>query len=147
MLVEISNKTNQVQGTGTKSMDSKLEGLKEVVIDIKENQQAFQVQPTYGTFSTEIEFQEQENNNIKIMKEVIILEVSGSKKSHLVQGFLKSKKIDYRILTKTQLELNNNSKEKEQLKKRLIAAYQRQAKNKKLQSELALWDSISGDGL
>ena len=36
---------------------------------------------------------------------------------------------------------------KEQLKKRLISAYQRQAKNKKLQSELTLWDSISGDGL
>ncbi|CAG8483822.1 9192_t:CDS:2 [Cetraspora pellucida] len=131
MLVEISsNKTNQVQGTGTKSMDSKLEKLKEVVIDIKENQQAFQVQPTYGTFS-----------------KVIILEVNEARKSQLIQGFLKSKKIDYRILTETQSELNNNSKEKEQLKKRLIAAYQRQAKNKKLQSELALWDSISGDGL
>jgi len=38
-------------------------------------------------------------------------------------------------------------KEKAELKKKLIAAYQRQAKNKKLQSELALWDSISGDGL
>ena len=37
--------------------------------------------------------------------------------------------------------------QKEQLRKRLIAAYQRQAKNKKLQAELALWDSISGDGL
>jgi hypothetical protein len=33
------------------------------------------------------------------------------------------------------------------LKKRLIAAYQRQAKNKKLQAELTLWDRISGDGL
>jgi len=85
------------------------------------------------------------------MKEVIILEVSGSKKSQAIQDFLKSKKVDYRILTETQQELNNNSKEKkqqkEQLKKQLITAYQRQAKNKKLQAELALWDSISGDGL
>jgi len=80
------------------------------------------------------------------MKEVIILEVSGSQ-SQLVQDFLKSKKVDYRVLAETQLEQQANSKEKEQLTKRLIAAYQRQAKNKKLQSELALWDSISGDGL
>lgn len=80
------------------------------------------------------------------MKEVIILEVSGSK-SQLIQDFLKQKKVDYRILAEKQLELNDNLKEKEQLKKRLIAAYQRQAKNKKLQSELNLWDSISGDGL
>jgi len=81
------------------------------------------------------------------MKEVIILEVNDGRKSHLVQDFLKSKKIDYRILAETQSELNDNSKEKEQLKKRLITAYQRQAKNKKLQAELSLWDSISGDGL
>ncbi len=85
------------------------------------------------------------------MKEVIILEVNEPRKSHLVQDFLKQKKIDYRILAEAQPELNANSKEKErekeQLKKRLITAYQRQAKNKKLQSELALWDSISGDGL
>jgi len=80
------------------------------------------------------------------MKEVIILEVSGSK-SQLIQDFLKQKKVDYRILAEKQLELNDNLKEKEQLKKRLITAYQRQAKNKKLQSELNLWDSISGDGL
>ena len=80
------------------------------------------------------------------MKEVIILEVSGSK-SQLIQDFLKQKKVDYRILAEKHLELNDNLKEKEQLKKRLITAYQRQAKNKKLQSELALWDSISGDGL
>ena len=71
------------------------------------------------------------------MKEVIILEVSRSK-SQLIQDFLKQKKVDYRILAEKQLELNDNLKEKEQLKKRLITAYQRQAKNKKLQSELAL---------
>jgi len=76
------------------------------------------------------------------MKEVIILEIKEPRKSHLVQDFLKQKKIDYRILVENQLELDDNLKkretEKEQLKKRLITAYQRQAKNKKLQSELAL---------
>ena len=72
------------------------------------------------------------------MKEVIILEVNETRKSHLIQDFLKQKNIDYRILTETQLELNDNLKEKEQLKKRLITAYQRQAKNKKLQAELSL---------
>jgi hypothetical protein len=81
------------------------------------------------------------------MKEVIILEIREPRKSHLVQDFLKQKKIDYRILTENQPELNTNLKEKEQLRNRLITAYQRQAKNKKLQAELALWDSISGDGL
>lgn len=81
------------------------------------------------------------------MKEVIILEIKEPRKSHLVQDFLQQKKIDYRILTETQPEPKEKEQEKEQLKKRLIAAYQRQAKNKKLQAELALWDSISGDGL
>jgi membrane-anchored protein YejM (alkaline phosphatase superfamily) len=76
------------------------------------------------------------------MKEVIILEVNETRKSQLIQDFLKQKKIDYRILAETQLELSDNLKEKErekeQLKKRLITAYQRQAKNKKLQAELSL---------
>ena len=85
------------------------------------------------------------------MKEVIILEVNEARKSQLVQSFLKQKKVDYRILVENQSELNDNLKkkerEKEQLKQQLITAYQRQAKNKKLQAELSLWDSISGDGL
>jgi len=80
------------------------------------------------------------------MKEVIILEVNEAKKSQLIQDFLKQKKIDYRILAETQSELNDNSKKKER-EKQLITAYKRQAKNKKLQTELSLWDSISGDGL
>ena len=42
------------------------------------------------------------------MKEVIILEVNEAKKSHLVQDFLKQKKIDYRILVENQLELDDN---------------------------------------
>ena len=70
------------------------------------------------------------------MKEVIILEIKEPRTSQLVQGFLKQKKIDYRILAETQSELKEE--EKKQLKKKLITAYQRQAKNKNLQSELSL---------
>ena len=45
--------------------------------------------------------------------------------------------------------VNNLLKEylKKQREQKLITAYQRIAKNKNLQSELALWSSISGDGL
>ena len=43
--------------------------------------------------------------------------------------------------------VKEKKKEQAELREKLIAAYQRQAKNKKIQSELALWDSISGDGL
>ncbi|MEG7979369.1 MAG: hypothetical protein NY202_05880 [Mollicutes bacterium UO1] len=70
------------------------------------------------------------------MKEVIILEIKEPRTSQLVQVFLKQKKIDYRILAETQSELKEE--ERKQLKKRLITAYQRQAKNKNLQSELSL---------
>ena len=44
-------------------------------------------------------------------------------------------------------EQGSTAKQKEQLKERLITAYKREAKNKDLQEELAIWDSISGDGL
>lgn len=43
--------------------------------------------------------------------------------------------------------IQEQKREKEQLKKRLIAAYQRQAKNKNLQKELNLWEKVAGDGL
>ena len=85
--------------------------------------------------------------NINTMKEIIILEVNESKKSQLVQDFLKQKNIDYRLLAETQAESKSSLKEKEQLRKKLIAAYKRQAQNKNLQKEMSLWDSISGDGL
>lgn len=38
-------------------------------------------------------------------------------------------------------------KEKEELKKQMIAGYQAMAKNKKLKEELAVWDEAVGDGL
>jgi hypothetical protein len=80
-------------------------------------------------------------------KQIIILEINQGNKSQLVQEFLKQKNIDYRLLSETQPESSTNSKDKEALKKRLIAAYQRQAKSKEFQKEMSLWDSISGDGL
>jgi len=42
------------------------------------------------------------------------------------------------VLAETQTELSANLKGKEQLKKRLIAAYQRQVKNQKLQAEFLI---------
>ena len=77
-------------------------------------------------------------------KEIIILEFNKGNQSQLVQEFLKQKNIDYRLLSETLPETNND---KETLKKRLIAAYQRQSQNKEFQKEMNLWDSISGDGL
>ena len=81
------------------------------------------------------------------MKEIIMLEVNESSQSQLVQDFLKQKNIDYRLLSETSPETSKTLKDKEDLKKRLIAAYQRQTKNKDFQKEMALWDSISGDCL
>lgn len=43
--------------------------------------------------------------------------------------------------------IQEQKKDKEQLKKRLIAAYQRESQNKSLQEELKVWDQISSDGL
>lgn len=77
-------------------------------------------------------------------KEIIMLEIKESSKSQLVQDFLKQKNIDYRLLSENPPEINED---KEALKKRLIKAYQRQAKSKEFQKEMSLWDSISGDGL
>jgi hypothetical protein len=75
------------------------------------------------------------NFSTNMTKEIIILELNKGNKSQLVQDFLKQKSIDYRLLSETQPEAN---KDKEALKKRLVAAYQRQAKNKNLQKELSL---------
>jgi len=65
-----------------------------------------------------------------------------------IKPLIAQRKISQFVNQAVEKELSQEKKqEKEQLRERLITAYQRQAKNKKLQSELALWDSISGDGL
>ena len=79
------------------------------------------------------------------MKEIIMLEVNKSNQSQLVQDFLKQKNIDYRLLSETSPE--TNSKNKEELRKRLIAAYQREAKSKEFQQEMSTWESIAGDSI
>jgi hypothetical protein len=75
------------------------------------------------------------------MKEVIILEVNEAKKSHLVQDFLKSKKIDYRVLVENQLELNDNltkQRGKRTQKTDIFANYGEAIKNKERERELKL---------
>ena len=82
------------------------------------------------------------------MKEVIILEVNGSKKSHLVQDFLKQKKIDYRILPETQSELNKNLTKQEAKKAQktdIFANYDQAIKNQAREKELKLWDNADLD--
>ena len=71
------------------------------------------------------------------MKEIIIIETNKPQK---LKNFLDKEHFAYKVYQEPK-------QDKEQLREKLIAAYQRIAKNKKLQSELALWDSISGDGL
>lgn len=71
------------------------------------------------------------------MKEIIIIETNKPQK---LKSFLDKEHFSYKVYREPQ-------QDKEPLKKRLIAAYQRQAKNKELQAELSLWDSISGNGI
>ena len=82
------------------------------------------------------------------MKEVIILEIKEPRKSHLVQDFLKSKKIDYRVLAETQTELNSNlikQRGKKTQKTDIFANYGQAIKNKEREKELKLWDNVDQD--
>lgn len=65
-----------------------------------------------------------------------------------IKPLIKQRKVSQFVNKLVEKELEQEKrKEKEQLRERLIAAYKRMAKNKKLQKEMALWDRISGDGL
>lgn len=65
-----------------------------------------------------------------------------------IKPLIKQRKVSQFVNQAVEKELDKGKKkEKEELKKQLIAAYKREAKNKKLQKEMALWDRISGDGL
>lgn len=65
-----------------------------------------------------------------------------------IKPLIKQRKISKFVNQAVEKELDKEKKkEKEQLRERLIMAYKREAKNKKFQKEMALWDSISGDGL
>jgi len=65
-----------------------------------------------------------------------------------IKPLISQRKVSQFVNQAVEKELDKEKKkEKEQLKERLIAAYKREAKNKAVQEELAIWDSISGDGL
>jgi len=75
------------------------------------------------------------------MKEVIILEIKEPRKSHLVQDFLKQKKIDYRILAETQPEQHSSltkQRGKKTPKTDIFAKYGEAIKNKKREQKLKL---------
>ena len=81
------------------------------------------------------------------MKEVIILEVSGTK-SQLIQDFLKQKKVDYRILVENQLEVGGNlnkQRGKRVQKQDIFANYGQAIKDKQREKELKLWDNADLD--
>jgi hypothetical protein len=81
------------------------------------------------------------------MKEVIILEVSGTK-SQLIQDFLKQKKVDYRILVENQLEVGGDltkQRGKRTQKKDIFANYGQAIKDKQREKELKLWDNADLD--
>lgn len=77
------------------------------------------------------------------MKEVIILEINETRKSHLVQDFLKQKKIDYRILAEQ--HSNSTKQEKKAQKTDIFANYGRAIKDKERDQELRLWDNADLD--
>jgi uncharacterized protein YnzC (UPF0291/DUF896 family) len=65
-----------------------------------------------------------------------------------IKPLIKQRKVSEFVNKLVEKELNQTEKqEKEQLRKRLIAAYKRESKNQAVQEELAIWDEISGDGL
>jgi uncharacterized protein YnzC (UPF0291/DUF896 family) len=65
-----------------------------------------------------------------------------------IKPLIKQRKVSEFVNKLVEKELAQTEKqEKEQLKKRLIAAYKRESKDQLLQKELTIWDEISGDGL
>ena len=78
------------------------------------------------------------------MKKVIILEVNGSKKSHLIQDFLKQKKIDYQVLVEEPKNLTKQRGNKAQ-KIDIFAKYGEAIKDKEREKELRLWDNADLD--
>ena len=78
------------------------------------------------------------------MKEVIILEIKEPRKSHLVQDFLKQKKINYQVLVEEPKNLSK-SKGKSTQKIDIFANYDQAIKNKEREQELKLWDNADLD--
>ena len=55
--------------------------------------------------------------------------------------------VEERIKRQEQETSQKKQQEREKLRKKMIAGYRENLKNKKLQKELKIWDRISGDGL
>ncbi len=79
------------------------------------------------------------------MKEVIILEIKEPRKSHLVQDFLKQKKIDYQVLVKEPPKNLTKQREKKTQKIDIFAKYGEAIKDKEREKELRLWDNTDLD--
>ncbi|KLL05366.1 MAG: hypothetical protein MRERV_1c032 [Mycoplasmataceae bacterium RV_VA103A] len=82
------------------------------------------------------------------MKEIIILEINKGHQSQLIQNFLKSKKVDYRILMETlPKQPINSSKPRAKNSKKIdiFANYGRAIKNKEREKELKLWNNVDLD--
>lgn len=81
------------------------------------------IQEIHSIFGEEIKeikrLQDQINSEVKEIKKIVV--------ANRIKPLIKQRKVSEFV-----------NQDKEQLKKRLIMAYQRQAKNKKLQSELSL---------
>lgn len=65
-----------------------------------------------------------------------------------IKPLIKQRKVSEFVNKLVEKELKQTEKqEKEQLRKRLIAAYKRENEDQTLQKEMTIWDEISGDGL
>jgi len=63
-----------------------------------------------------------------------------------IKPLIAQRKVSQFVNQAVEKELNKEQKkEKEQLRERMVAAFKRQAKNKKLQKELSLWDETVDD--
>lgn len=65
-----------------------------------------------------------------------------------IKGLIAQRKVSKFVNQAVEKELSQTEeKQKEQLKERLIAAYQREAKSKEMQEEMTIWEGIASDGL
>ena len=63
-----------------------------------------------------------------------------------IKPLIAQRKVSQFVNQAVEKELNKEKKkEKEQLRERLVLAFKRQSKNKKLQKELSLWDETVDD--
>lgn len=65
-----------------------------------------------------------------------------------IKPLIQQRKISFFVNQAVEKELESQQKEqKEQLRERLIEAYKREAKNKEVQEEMAIWEGVAGDSI